>query len=259
MPVSVFVSYSHDDAVLVTPVVKLLRLNEALVFQDLDSIELGKKWREQIGRALAEAHLVVVFWCVHSSVSSEVESEYKSALQTGKDLLPVLLDATPLPADLSEFQWIDFRGTVGANHAAARVPPVAPVSTRPKTLANRSIRFSFSAAMAIVLVIVAVSFWSIRGPKDVAPPVIPTPEVLPAPSPIPNVPLPHSELYLFFAILVLLLIAAGIFLWRRRRGRVMDRYSRTLTTASEEPHRRMATEIEAEILRRSASFGTDGV
>src|SRR6266481_5587805 len=104
MPVSVFVSYSHDDAVLVTPVVKLLRLNEALVFQDLDSIELGKKWREQIGRALAEAHLVVVFWCVHSSVSSEVESEYKSALQTGKDLLPVLLDATPLPADLSDFQ-----------------------------------------------------------------------------------------------------------------------------------------------------------
>ena len=120
MAVNVFVSYSHDDAVLVTPIVKLLRVNKALVFQDLDSIELGKKWREQAGRALAEAHLVVLFWCVHSSHSGEVESEYRSALKTGKDLLPVLLDATPLPADLSEFQWIDFRGTVGANHGAGR-------------------------------------------------------------------------------------------------------------------------------------------
>jgi TIR domain len=90
-------------------IVKLLRVNKALVFQDLDSIELGKRWREQAGRTLAEAHLVVSFWCVHSSHSSKVESEYKSALERGKDLLPVLLDATPLPVDLTEFQWIDFR------------------------------------------------------------------------------------------------------------------------------------------------------
>lgn len=58
MAVSVFVSYSHNDVALVTPVVKLLRLNESLVFQDTDSIELGKKWREQGGRALADMRLV---------------------------------------------------------------------------------------------------------------------------------------------------------------------------------------------------------
>ena len=57
MAVSVFVSYSHNDVALVTPVVKLLRLNRSLVFQDTDSIELGKKWREQGERALAECVL----------------------------------------------------------------------------------------------------------------------------------------------------------------------------------------------------------
>lgn len=54
MAVNVFVSYSHDDAALVTPIVKLLRVNKALVFQDLDSIELGKRWREQAGRAVRD-------------------------------------------------------------------------------------------------------------------------------------------------------------------------------------------------------------
>jgi len=42
MAVSVFVSYSHNDVALVTPVVKLLRLNKLLVFQDMDGLE--KRW-----------------------------------------------------------------------------------------------------------------------------------------------------------------------------------------------------------------------
>src|SRR5262245_48912246 len=148
MAVSVFVSYSHNDVALVTPIVKLLRLNRSLVFQDTDSIELGKKWREQAGRALADARLVVLFWCVHWSHSSEVASEYKSALNTGKDLLPVLLDATPLPAELSEFQWIDFRGTVGANHAGGVTTSAEPTSTPVKVPGSKLLRYSLLATIA---------------------------------------------------------------------------------------------------------------
>jgi len=249
MTVSVFVSYSHDDGALVTPIVKLLRLNKALVFQDLDSIELGKRWREQAGRALADARLVVLFWCVHSSHSSEVESEYKSALKTGKDLLPVLLDATPLPAELSEFQWIDFRGTVGANHANAVIPQAA-MSTRFKVRASRSLRYSLFATVAVVLMIAGLSFWSLRGSKNVpSRPTVP-PEVLPLPKPIPTVPF-HGELYLFFGFIVVIAIAVGVFLWRRR-ARVTTQYPKTAAKASNESQRQMAAEIEAEILRRGA-------
>jgi hypothetical protein len=38
------------------------------------------------------------------------------ALSTGKDVLPVLLDRTPLPENLKEFQWVDFRWLVGYLH-----------------------------------------------------------------------------------------------------------------------------------------------
>jgi TIR domain len=117
MSVSIFISYSHQDTDLVKPVVGLLRATKDLVFQDFDSIKPGRRWREQIEQALHAAHLVVLFWCYHSSRSTEVRKEYEFALSTGKDMLPVLLDATPLPKELDEFQWVDFRGLVGLHRS----------------------------------------------------------------------------------------------------------------------------------------------
>ncbi|MBS1172377.1 MAG: hypothetical protein H6R12_1207, partial [Proteobacteria bacterium] len=93
-----------------------MRLNKSLVFHDIDSIRPGRKWRGEIARALADSSLVVVFWCEHASHSEEVAKEWKAAIDQKKDLLPLLLDTTPLPAQLGEYQWIDFRGTVGASH-----------------------------------------------------------------------------------------------------------------------------------------------
>ena len=116
MGASVFVSYSRKDAGLVTPVVHLLRATKGLVFQDLDSIKPGKRWRGQIEKALNTARLVVVFWCLHSLRSGEVRKEYEFALSNGKDILPILLDDTPLPAELGEFQSVNFQGLVGPSH-----------------------------------------------------------------------------------------------------------------------------------------------
>ena len=118
----VFVSYSHADASLVAPLVKLLRVNKSLVFQDIDGIQPGERWRSKIAKGLAESHLVVVFWCDHANQSDEVSKEWKAAIEQEKDLLPLLLDATPLPPELGEFQWIDFRGTVGPNHSSIAAP-----------------------------------------------------------------------------------------------------------------------------------------
>jgi hypothetical protein len=259
MTTSVFVSYSHNDVALVTPIVKLLRLNKALVFQDLDSIELGKRWREQAGRVLADARLVVLFWCVHSSHSSEVASEYKSALNTGKDLLPVLLDATPLPAELSEFQWIDFRGTVGANHASGVTMPAEPTSTRFKVRASKLLRYSLVATITVILLVAGLSFWSLQSLKDTASPPASAPGGVPAPAPggvqlpepAPNLPL-LSDWYLLLGFSVLIAIAVGVFFWCRRT-RVTARYPKTPAEAVEESHRQIAARIEAEILRRDVS------
>ena len=122
----VFISYSRQDEPIVVPIVRLLRLGErGIVFLDLDSIEPGELWRGKLEDALRAAKYVVLFWCSHSSNSREVEREYRAALATGKCLVPVLLDKTPLPPGLSEYQWIDLAALAGATHSHA---PSAPSS-----------------------------------------------------------------------------------------------------------------------------------
>lgn len=251
---NVFVSYCHADASLVAPVVKLLRVNKSLVFQDIDGIQPGKRWRSEIAKGLAESHLVVVFWCDHASRSDEVSNEWKAAIEQEKDLLPLLLDATPLPPELGEFQWIDFRGTVGRNHSSivssdsdvrASAPPLkAPV---------KSGRWLSLAGLAAVFVAaVALSLFTLDAPQ--LPPPSPTPGP-PVPTPLPSPPPEVLDLLLskniLFPLALLLAVVACIAWWLRRRS------ERGRSIESARPHlreleRRIASEIETEILRRAA-------
>jgi hypothetical protein len=75
-PFRIFVSYSRYDASLVGPVVQLLRATRGVVFQDVDSLHVGRPWSPQIDQAIQAAHLVAVFWCWHSNASQEVK-EYR--------------------------------------------------------------------------------------------------------------------------------------------------------------------------------------
>ncbi len=152
---NVFVSYSHADASLVAPVVQLLRANKSFVFQDLDTIRPGKKWREEISNAIDKSHLVVVFWCNHSSRSDEVSKEWKAAIEQKKDLLPLLLDATPLHPKLGEYQWIDFRKTVGENHSTIG----KKVEDRAGASPRKSVRWWFVGGLTSVLLAATVTFY----------------------------------------------------------------------------------------------------
>jgi hypothetical protein len=173
-PINVFVSYSRDDESLVAPVVRLLRVNTSYVFQDIDGIRPGKKWREEIARGIAESNLVVVFWCNHACQSAAVGAEWRAAIEQKKDLLPLLMDATPLPGELRDFQYIDFRGTVGESHSsypsntpAHPMPSAstrAPSSTRsmPSGAPKYPARWlSLGAIAAVLVVAVSISLLSL--------------------------------------------------------------------------------------------------
>jgi hypothetical protein len=105
----VFVSYSHVDSKLVTRLVELLRVMGGRVFQDVDSIPPGKRWRIVIEDSLRAASVVLLFWCEHSSRSREVRREWMRGMCTNKDIVPALVDGTPLDARLKQYQYIDLR------------------------------------------------------------------------------------------------------------------------------------------------------
>jgi hypothetical protein len=112
----IFISYSHRDAEFVKLMVEFLRPAGARVFWDEDNIRLGKKWAVVITTAIRGCRLMYLFWCSHSSTSQEVKKEYEAAVSLEKDIVPILLDNTPLPERLKQFQWLDFRDITGRQH-----------------------------------------------------------------------------------------------------------------------------------------------
>jgi hypothetical protein len=171
----VFVSYSRKDGALVTPVVRLLRGTEDLVFMDVDAIQPGQKWRAEIDAALSNATLIVVFWCLHSQASTEVRAEYQAAIKAEKNVLPVLLDSTPVPSELEVFQWVDFRELAGERHSQVQG-------------AGKKVYLLYGCLTAIVILflLLAAVLYSFRRSQAMASPHPSMSEVKSPPTPRPS-------------------------------------------------------------------------
>lgn len=113
--IQIFVSYSRFDQPLVTPIVQVIRAVGGGVFQDVDTIAPGKRWRAVIEDSIERASIVLVFWCAHACASKEVRAEWEQAARAGKDIVPIRLDDTPLDRLLAEFQAIDLRALAAAH------------------------------------------------------------------------------------------------------------------------------------------------
>ena len=104
-----FVSYSHNDRLFVEAITDLLKITGITVFRDKENIPLGTPWRQFVEDALKAADTAIVFWSGHSAESPEVQNEYKRAISLRKKVVPVMLDNTPLPADLAEYNGLDLK------------------------------------------------------------------------------------------------------------------------------------------------------
>jgi len=113
----IFVSYSPADSDLVSAIVAVLGANNrSLSCCDADAMRTGGRWREELGPAIAESNAVLLFWCHHALTSYEVRKEFTLALEQGKEVVPLLLDGTPLPGRLAGQGCIDFRDRAPVIH-----------------------------------------------------------------------------------------------------------------------------------------------
>ncbi len=100
---TVFVSYARKDSDRIRRAVALLEAGGAQVFRDIDDIDFGDDWEQVITRQLQECERVMVFWSANAKESKWVNKEYTLALAQQKRMVPVLLDDTPLPPELSRY------------------------------------------------------------------------------------------------------------------------------------------------------------
>lgn len=128
---NLYVSYSPADTELVAAVVAMLSANNrALVCLDADAIRTTGRWQEELGPAIAAADVVLLFWCHHANVCYELRKEFAVALERGRDVLPLLLDDTPLPARLAGLRAIDVRSRIGVLHEPSSGAQTAGTSAR---------------------------------------------------------------------------------------------------------------------------------
>jgi hypothetical protein len=101
---TVFISYARADKDLVLPVVHLLRAAGARVFIDVEDIPYGEEWESVLLERLHASERILVFWSANAVNSEWIRREYLIAIGAGLRVIPVPLDATPLPAELAVLQ-----------------------------------------------------------------------------------------------------------------------------------------------------------
>ena len=154
------ISYSRSDKPQVGAVVSLL----TSALRDVDNavywdgkVAAGDPWFEQLMKHIDRAPQLFVFWCQHAQHSKEVEREFKYALGKSKRVVPVLLDDTPLPHELSEIHGIDLRGAIRHSRIGARGKLIA------------------LTMIGLMLATFAFVLTSVRsGPRDSTPAVMPS-------------------------------------------------------------------------------------
>ena len=102
----VFISYSHTDLDVAEKVEKQLEKHGFGVWRDQNSLYAGTRWPRELGKKIAEKDAVLLLWSVAASKSEFVEMEWCTSVALKKHIVPVLLDATPLPNFLKSIHGI---------------------------------------------------------------------------------------------------------------------------------------------------------
>jgi hypothetical protein len=96
----IFVGYAHKDAGIVYPELSWMKDIGINVWYD-EGIEAGTEWREELARAIREAHLFVYFVTPNSTQSENCRKEVNFALDQDVTILAIHMSPTQLPDGLS--------------------------------------------------------------------------------------------------------------------------------------------------------------
>jgi DNA-binding beta-propeller fold protein YncE len=105
-----FISYSRVDSNFVLHLAKDLKSAGIDVWLDQLDIPKGSRWDDELEKALRNCDSFLIVLTPASIISQNVKDEIGYAIDTGKHILPVMLEACDIPIRLRRFQYIDFTG-----------------------------------------------------------------------------------------------------------------------------------------------------
>jgi phosphate/sulfate permease len=111
----VFLIYAREDLDAARKIATVLRENGFRPWLDVDEISPGEFWQKSIMDALERSAAALVLVSRNLTKEGFVQKEIKAALDRLQEqeagvspIIPVRLDATTVPNELSRIQWVDF-------------------------------------------------------------------------------------------------------------------------------------------------------
>lgn len=103
-----FISYSRINKDFALKLARELRASGFSIWFDQLDIPAGARWDDEVEQALEDCEIFMVILTPASSQSDNVKDEIGYAIDTGKRILPILLENAKVPLRLRRFQYVDF-------------------------------------------------------------------------------------------------------------------------------------------------------
>jgi sugar lactone lactonase YvrE len=102
-----FISYAHKNHKVVTDLVAILKRGGHEPWFD-EQLKTGLRWQDQLHDAIEDSDGIVLSLTPQWLESEWCQWEFVTAIELGKQIVPVLLEQTDLPVVLSQYQYADF-------------------------------------------------------------------------------------------------------------------------------------------------------
>ena len=106
---NLMISYSRQQTPFVDRFYDDLQRSGYTLWLDYHSLVPAQPWYQQIEKGVLGADVVILVVSQSSIFSKNVEPEWRLALEHKKRIILAVFEATPLPPELSNFEWVDFR------------------------------------------------------------------------------------------------------------------------------------------------------
>ncbi len=103
-----FISYSRINKEFALNLALELRASGFDIWLDQLDIPTGSRWDDEVEQALEASEIFMVILTPASSTSDNVKDEIGYAIDSGKRILPILLENARVPLRLIRFQYVDF-------------------------------------------------------------------------------------------------------------------------------------------------------
>lgn len=173
MAPSVFISYSRREAPFVDSLYEALEDHGVPVWLDYHSLIPAQPWQDQIFKGIDEADIFLLVVSAESMQSKNVEPEWRRALEHKKRIILVIFEATPLPPELLQCEWVDFRTSFkpGMKELLGQInSPVKEAQPPPQQGFKAPLIVWVSCAVSLIVAILALpTLWTIYLPYYLLP------------------------------------------------------------------------------------------